>query len=240
MKLRIILCLFLLLFLFPRADANVWDDFASPLKYEESQKVIIFGASATLLVSFFKDTFVKSTQREVQKDLTLCCRITDAGNNYLQIFPNAIYALGFGLNYYFNHDQNSERRAIGMVKATLYSGLITNILKPIVAEKRPNGGKHSFPSGHTTTAFAFASFVANEHPWYIGIPAYTMATFVGYARIHDNYHYIHDVMAGATIGMSYGIAQSLKSSQEISKDSVFFLSPTEDMKGGAVRYAIQF
>ncbi|MDO9183288.1 MAG: hypothetical protein Q7U04_12820 [Bacteriovorax sp.] len=32
-----------------------------------------------------------------------------------------------------------------------------------------------------------------------------MASYVGFCRMQDNHHYLHDVIAGATIGMSYGI-----------------------------------
>ncbi|MGZ3788381.1 MAG: phosphatase PAP2 family protein, partial [Bacteriovorax sp.] len=99
---------------------------------------------------------------------------------------------------------------------------------------------HSFPSGHTTTAFAFASFVASEHPWYVGVPAYVMASYVGICRMQDNYHYLHDVLAGATIGMSYGIALSQSSKKDEDSKSAFFLAPTDELKGLAFRYNLQF
>lgn len=229
-----------ILFISENAYATVWEDFSSPFMYEESQKVILFGASATLLASLFKNSFIKTMEQELHEDRPLCCRVTRAGNSFLQIFPNAIYAIGFGFDFYFNRDENSKRRAIGMAKATLYSGLVADILKPIVDEKRPNGGSYSFPSGHTTTAFAFASFVASEHPWYVGVPAYVMASFVGLCRMHDEYHYFHDVLAGATIGMSYGIATSLKSKQDENSNSAFFLTPTDEFKGVAFRYTLEF
>lgn len=159
----------------------------------------------------------------------------------MQIFPNIIYSIGFGLDYFFYDNDESKQRAIGMAKATLYSGLVTDVLKPIIHEQRPNGGGHnSFPSGHTTTAFAFASFVASEHPWYVGASAYAMAAFVGFCRMHDNHHYLHDVLAGATIGMSYGIAHAQNLHKDDNKNSAFFLAPAEGMKGIAMKYYLEF
>ncbi len=73
--------------------------------------------------------------------------------------------------------------------------------------------KRSFPSGHTTTAFAFASVVAMEHEWYLGAGAYALASFVAYSRMNDNEHYLHDVAMGATLGTVFGVAlyhQALK------------------------------
>ena len=46
--------------------------------------------------------------------------------------------------------------------------------------------------------------VSIHHPWYIGVPAYALASFVGLSRVNDNKHYIHDVLAGATIGTAFG------------------------------------
>jgi membrane-associated phospholipid phosphatase len=94
-----------------------------------------------------------------------------------------------------------------MLRSTLVSGLSTNILKYTIREKRPDSSsKNSFPSGHTTTAFAFASVMGNQHGMYYGGASYLMATFVGLSRINDNKHYLFDVAAGALIGTMYGIS----------------------------------
>ena len=70
----------------------------------------------------------------------------------------------------------------------------------------------SFPSGHTITAFAFASTVTRETQfwwphsvWYIGTVFYGGAALVGASRIYNNMHWASDVMGGAAIGTIVGL-----------------------------------
>ena len=78
---------------------------------------------------------------------------------------------------------------------------VTGMLKYTVDAERPNGGSHSFPSGHTAAAFSGASFLQKRYGWHYGIPAYAAASFVGYSRIESNNHYSRDVFAAAAIGV---------------------------------------
>jgi undecaprenyl-diphosphatase len=61
----------------------------------------------------------------------------------------------------------------------------------------------SFPSGHSASAFAFASTMGEEMPatW---LPLHLTATLVGYARVHTGVHYPSDVVAGAVVGALCG------------------------------------
>ncbi len=74
-------------------------------------------------------------------------------------------------------------------------------LKYAITATRPNGGKHSFPSGHTSVAFASAEFIRERYGWNYGIPAYIAASFTGYGRVESKQHYTRDVLAGAAIGI---------------------------------------
>jgi len=59
----------------------------------------------------------------------------------------------------------------------------------------------SFPSGHTTMAFATATTLTLEYKkWYIAVPAYAWATGVAYSRMYEGKHYPSDVLAGAILG----------------------------------------
>jgi membrane-associated phospholipid phosphatase len=64
----------------------------------------------------------------------------------------------------------------------------------------------SFPSGHTTIAFAAATVFAKEYKdkVYVPIIAYSAATLIGLSRITENKHWATDVLAGAVIGYMAG------------------------------------
>ena len=62
----------------------------------------------------------------------------------------------------------------------------------------------SFPSGHTSSSFAFATAVfSNNKKW--GIAAYVLAAVIGFSRIYLGVHYFTDVLAGAVLGVVYGV-----------------------------------
>ncbi len=66
----------------------------------------------------------------------------------------------------------------------------------VVTESDP-----SFPSGHTSAAFATATTVSLNFPkWYVIVPAYLWAGSAAYSRIHLGVHYPSDVLAGAVTG----------------------------------------
>lgn len=67
---------------------------------------------------------------------------------------------------------------------------------------------NSFPSGHTTTAFAIASVFARQYKNkpLVGIGAYTIATMVGLSRMTENRHWGSDILAGGLLGYLCGTA----------------------------------
>ncbi len=79
---------------------------------------------------------------------------------------------------------------------------------PFVIIRNPDGSKanNSFPSGHTTVAFAAATVYALEYKNKPLVPilSYTAATLVGLSRITENKHWITDVVAGAGLGYLSG------------------------------------
>jgi membrane-associated phospholipid phosphatase len=76
------------------------------------------------------------------------------------------------------------------------------VLKPLVDRTRPYGGGRSFPSGHAASAFAGAAFLQMRYGWELGLPAYAVATYVGYSRVQAERHHTSDVVAGAAIGIA--------------------------------------
>ena len=123
-------------------------------------------------------------------------------DDYIQYAPGvAVYALNaFGVK----GKNNFGNRTAIVVKSLLINDLMVSSLKKWVDSDRPNGDPHSFPSGHTSTAFALAHFMHKEYGdrsiWY-SIGAYSCATAVGVMRVAKNAHWISDVVAGAGFGM---------------------------------------
>lgn len=74
--------------------------------------------------------------------------------------------------------------------------------------RNPDGSKanNTFPSGHTTVAFAAATVYALEYKSKPLVPilSYTAATLVGLSRMTENKHWITDVVAGAALGYLSG------------------------------------
>jgi membrane-associated phospholipid phosphatase len=83
-------------------------------------------------------------------------------------------------------------------------------LGPFSGKKGPDGKsldiQGSFPSGHTTVAFAAATVFAMEYRNRPIVPviAYTSATIIGLSRITENKHWATDVLAGAAVGYLAG------------------------------------
>lgn len=66
---------------------------------------------------------------------------------------------------------------------------------------------HSFPSGHTSSAFAVATSLSLSYPeWYVVAPSMTWATLMGAARVWHGVHYPSDVLVGAGIGTGTAFA----------------------------------
>jgi membrane-associated phospholipid phosphatase len=97
------------------------------------------------------------------------------------------------------HDRHGLRQLAEAYASTL---AVVSVLKPVVDRTRPNGGRYSFPSGHTASAFAGAAFLQLRYGWRLGAPAYALASFVGYSRVESHEHYTSDVLAGAAIAVA--------------------------------------
>lgn len=133
----------------------------------------------------------------------------------------AQYAVGVLGGFYLagasGNDTAAKVAQDGLTASLIASGLITPSIKLLIGRSRPrnNAGiaqfkpfsdpNASFPSGHTTAAFALASVIANHYDerW-VQYSAYSLAGLVGVARSYHDAHFASDVLAGALIGTLVG------------------------------------
>ena len=130
------------------------------------------------------------------------------------------------------HDKDMLRNAgVTLAAAAINSG-ISLALKYSINRDRPfvtypdivkkgKAGTPSFPSGHTSSAFAAATSLSLAYPkWYVIAPSYLWAGTVGFSRMDLGVHYPSDVLAGAIIGagsayLTYKINQKLNPKRRI-------------------------
>ena len=91
-----------------------------------------------------------------------------------------------------------------LLRALAVSEAFTQGIKIAVRRDRPTGECCAFPSGHSSATFATAA-VLERHLGYRGAwPTFLIATYVATSRLHDNRHYLSDVLFGGALGIASG------------------------------------
>jgi len=97
--------------------------------------------------------------------------------------------------------QRASRTRVSAGACLLAIKLMTEVLKKIVPERRPDGeDDESFPSEHAAACVAAAMIIERQYPGRIGALACALAATVSMARIESKKHHPRDVAAGALIG----------------------------------------
>lgn len=111
----------------------------------------------------------------------------------------------------------ARRAALLGVESFVVAGIFTETIKHTSHKHRPgsgdleditwdgpraSGANLSFPSGHAASAFAVATVVASEYRDDAVVPPlmYGAAALCALSRVHDNAHWISDVIIGSAIG----------------------------------------
>ncbi len=112
---------------------------------------------------------------------------------------------------------NARRVGVLALEAKVVNDLVTVGLKKAIGRERPSSGKtegdefqpfgssDSFPSGHTASAFALATIVADNHESkFVSFISYGLATAVGLSRVNQGAHWTSDIAGGALVGYGVG------------------------------------
>jgi len=166
-------------------------------------------------------------------------------------------------NGFFNRTSYINTKAY--IQAVAFTSFTTSLTKNVFGRKRPsydnfpakereNDGRKSFLSGHSSVSFCTATYGSmfiyssvgdRNNPWQLAgkitaaIGLHTLAGYVAWTRVNDNWHHTSDVVAGSLTGSAIGAAvflwhngldSILPSSEKVSLGVV----STEDMNGLSV------
>ena len=190
----------------------------SPYHWQKNDRVIAISFLAVTSLSFATDE--DSREMFVRNRTDFSNRASDFFRPIGDKLPfwalGGMYATGLVLK-----DQKAKDTGYLGLRAILITQGITTGLKYSFGRARPFADKGAYyfkgfdfspsdfslslPSGHATTAFAFASVVAHQYPrWWVKYPVYLLAAGVAWSRLNDNVHFTSDVLIGGAIGYFVG------------------------------------
>jgi hypothetical protein len=133
-------------------------------------------------------------------------RLNDAmqpGHTYGAFSMQVLVGVGLYSGGWFAKKGRLATAGADIMRAQLLSQAYVQALKFTVQRERPDKSNSvSFPSGHSASAFATASVLQRHYGWKVGVPAGVVAAYVATARVHDNKHYLSDVIFGGAIGVA--------------------------------------
>ena len=186
----------------------------SPARWEEAEWHQAGWASLTVIgTALVIDRPLRDEMRRHTGDNSFITQVERFGSQYAAGVVGGFYLAGA-----LADDENSLQVAQDGIAASLIaSGIVTPAIKLVAGRSRPraNAGVYnfkpfsdansSFPSGHTTEAFALASVIANHYDeTWVTCTSYSIAGLVGLARTYHDAHFASDVLAGAMIGTWVG------------------------------------
>jgi PAP2 superfamily len=92
-----------------------------------------------------------------------------------------------------------------LIEALAISEMMTQTIKHATGRERPDGSSHtSFPSGHASDTFAFATALERHLGWKGAVPAYIFSSYVAISRLPANRHWLSDAVFGSAVGIIAG------------------------------------
>lgn len=191
-----------------RDQKAIW---TAPLHLERSDMKWVIPSSVGLMALFTTDRITGDEMLEADRQVKASNAISYAGSIYgLGATTSAFYLIGRMKNNY-----RARETGVLSAQAMLNSLIVEGVLKGVTQRGRPLDGHErseffdggsSFPSGHSTEAWAVATVIAHEYKDrpVVQIAAYGIASAVSVARFTGHKHYISDVVAGSALGFGIG------------------------------------
>ena len=128
---------------------------------------------------------------------------SNLGDGWVQVgFAVGTYATGL-----LAHKTSATHLGSDLIRAQVINVVVVQGVKFAVRRERPgnpSGNSYSFPSGHTSSAFATAAVVWRHLGWKAGVPASAIGVWVGAGRVQLGRHFLSDVVFGAAVGTMSG------------------------------------
>jgi hypothetical protein len=160
--------------------------------------VLGLGGAAALIGHQWDDDLAKEIETSVSLNNAM-----SPGATYGSFSVQAFIGVGFYATGWFAKKERMARTGGDIMRAQMLSQIYVQALKYSVQRERPDqSNNHSFPSGHSASAFATAGVLQRHYGWKVGVPATAVAAYVATSRVHDNRHYLSDVIFGAAMGVA--------------------------------------
>jgi membrane-associated phospholipid phosphatase len=118
-----------------------------------------------------------------------------------------LYAIGrYAMPHAAGQPRTNKVSHLGfdLLRALTVSQALTQAIKNTVRRDRPTGECCAFPSGHSSAAFATASVFERHLGYRAALPTFAIAGYVAASRLHDNRHFLSDVVFGGALGIASG------------------------------------
>jgi membrane-associated phospholipid phosphatase len=193
----------------------------SPLRIDREDLLPLGIGAGALTGAFLLDREIRGEVKRHRDSLKDAAEgISYLGNTGVLVGLNVgLLAVGEGLREY-RGDAGVRDAALVSLEAQLLTAAFTVGFQRTLGRSRPRaergvdhfdpGSDGSFPSAHASQAFAVATVLADRFGWRVGVPAYGLASAVGFSRLALDKHWTSDVVAGAFLGVLVGKALSIR------------------------------
>ncbi len=164
----------------------------------DTAAVLGSGAATALVAHAWDDDFAGELETNVRLNNAM-----EPGHTYGAFSVQVAFGAGLYATGWFAKKGRLATVGADIMRAQILSQTYTQALKYSTQRERPDGSNSkSFPSGHSASAFATARVLQRHYGWKVGVPATLIAAYVATARVHDNRHYLSDVVFGSAMGVA--------------------------------------